>query len=182
VLIDDDQDSAVTAATEVLSRFPEHLARTHEPAMRAKLGLDPDREQDGDAELAGDLLALMREHRVDHTMAFRALGSAARGDAMPFTGLFAQPAAVEAWLGRWSSRLGADRVAVGAAMDRVNPIYIPRNHLVEEALAAATAGDLTLFDQLVEVVSQPFDARPGLARYAEPAPESFGPYQTFCGT
>ena len=54
--------------------------------------------------------------------------------------------------------------------------------LVEEALAAATEGDLTLFDRLVEVVSQPFDARPGLARYAEPAPESFGHYQTFCGT
>jgi uncharacterized protein YdiU (UPF0061 family) len=67
-------------------------------------------------------------------------------------------------------------------MDSVNPLYIPRNHRVEEALAAATAGDLAPFRRLVEVVSQPFDERPGLASYAEPAPESFGPYRTFCGT
>ena len=67
-------------------------------------------------------------------------------------------------------------------MDRVNPIYIPRNHLVEEALAAATAGDLEPFQRLVDVLAQPFDERPGLEAYAAPAPASFGAYQTFCGT
>ena len=68
------------------------------------------------------------------------------------------------------------------AMDRVNPVYIPRNHLVEEALAAATSGDLAPFERLGEVLAQPFDERAGLERYAEPAPDSFGPYQTYCGT
>jgi uncharacterized protein YdiU (UPF0061 family) len=68
-------------------------------------------------------------------------------------------------------------------MDRVNPVYIPRNHLVEEALAAATAGDLAPFERLVEVVIAPFEERPGLERYAAGAPEDFGAtYQTFCGT
>jgi uncharacterized protein YdiU (UPF0061 family) len=67
-------------------------------------------------------------------------------------------------------------------LDRANPVYIPRNHLVEEALTAATAGDLGPFEQLVSVVTCPFDVRPGLERYAEPAPEDFGRYTTFCGT
>jgi uncharacterized protein YdiU (UPF0061 family) len=67
-------------------------------------------------------------------------------------------------------------------MDRVNPIYIPRNHQVEDALTAATAGDLEPFRRLVDVLAQPFDERPGLEDYATPAPPSFGPYRTFCGT
>jgi uncharacterized protein YdiU (UPF0061 family) len=67
-------------------------------------------------------------------------------------------------------------------MDRTNPIYIPRNHLVEEALAAATAGDLGSMKQLLDAVTAPYDERPGLERYASPAPEDFGGYQTFCGT
>jgi uncharacterized protein YdiU (UPF0061 family) len=68
-------------------------------------------------------------------------------------------------------------------MDRVNPIYIPRNHRVEEALEAATAGDLDPFRQLLDVLVSPFDERPGLEHYATPAPRSFGAtYRTFCGT
>jgi uncharacterized protein YdiU (UPF0061 family) len=67
-------------------------------------------------------------------------------------------------------------------MDRVNPVYIPRNHLVEEALAAATGGDLDPFGRLLDVVTAPYGERPGLERYAAPAPRDFGTYRTFCGT
>jgi serine/tyrosine/threonine adenylyltransferase len=67
-------------------------------------------------------------------------------------------------------------------MDRVNPLYIPRNHLVEQALAAASEGDLDPLEQLLDAVTAPYQERPGLQRYAAPAPRDFGPYQTFCGT
>jgi uncharacterized protein YdiU (UPF0061 family) len=68
-------------------------------------------------------------------------------------------------------------------MDRVNPVYIARNHLVEEALAAATAGDLEPFERLLDVLALPFDERPGIERYGAPAPAGFGAsYRTFCGT
>jgi uncharacterized protein YdiU (UPF0061 family) len=67
-------------------------------------------------------------------------------------------------------------------MDRVNPIYIPRNHLVEEALAAATAGDLGPLQPLLDAVNAPYDERPGFERYASAAPEDFGTYRTYCGT
>ncbi len=67
-------------------------------------------------------------------------------------------------------------------MDRVNPVYIPRNHLVEEALAAATGGVLDPLERLLDAVTAPYDERPGLERYASPAPQEFGAYRTFCGT
>jgi uncharacterized protein YdiU (UPF0061 family) len=67
-------------------------------------------------------------------------------------------------------------------MDRVNPVYVPRNHLVEEALAAATAEDTAPFDELLAVLADPYVERPGLERFAQPAPPDFGRYRTFCGT
>ena len=67
-------------------------------------------------------------------------------------------------------------------MDRVNPVYIPRNHKVEEALDAAQNNDFEPFEKLLAVLQRPFERREGLAEYEDPAPEGFGPYRTFCGT
>ena len=69
-------------------------------------------------------------------------------------------------------------------MRAVNPIYIPRNHRVEEALASASDdGDLTLFERLLDVITHPYDERPGLEGYSQPAPREFTAcYKTFCGT
>jgi uncharacterized protein YdiU (UPF0061 family) len=179
-----EEDAAMTAAGEVLQSFPDHYHDHWLQGMRAKLGLvDGHREN---AALIDDLLALMRAQRVDYTSCFRALSSVVRGDAKPARSLFGEPSAFDAWSERWRKRLpsgGSDPHAITEAMDRVNPIYIPRNHLVEEALGAATVGDLQPFHRLLEVLAQPFDRRPGLEFYAEPAPPSFtGDYRTFCGT
>jgi uncharacterized protein YdiU (UPF0061 family) len=124
-----------------------------------------------------DLLGLLHVHRVDFTAFFRALSSAARENLGTAQALFVESSEFDAWAQRWLSR-GPDP----EAMDRTNPVYIPRNHLVEEALAAATGGDLGPLDALVDVLVQPYDERPGLEAYAEPAPPSFASYQTFCGT
>ena len=86
-----------------------------------------------------DLVTLMRDNHVDHTSFFRALGAAARGDAEPARRLFLDLPAFDDWVARWRA-LAPD----AEAMDRVNPVYVPRNHLVEEALDAATADDLGL--------------------------------------
>ncbi len=100
-------------------------------------------------------------------------------------GLFAASVEFDPWEARWRERLsaqGSDPAAVADAMDRVNPVYVPRNHQVEEALTMATVGDLELFERLLDVLARPFDERPGLDAYAAPAPPDFGDYQTFCGT
>ena len=130
---------------------------------------------------SNDLLGLLERSQVDCTSFFRQLSRAAWGDTEPARGLFSTNsedlAGFDQWLARWRA-LEPD----GEAMDRVNPVYIPRNHLVEEALAAATAGDLDPLHGLVSVLAAPFDERTGLERYAEPAPSDFGRYRTFCGT
>ncbi|MEV6495335.1 hypothetical protein AB0M20_42975, partial [Actinoplanes sp. NPDC051633] len=127
--------------------------------------------------LVDELLPRLQESRTDFTSFFRALAVAARGDIDPVRALFVDPVAAEDWVGRWRA-LGPD----AAAMDRVNPLYIPRNHLVEEALGAATDGDMGPFERLLEVVTEPYEQRPGLERFAAPAPPDFGAYRTFCGT
>jgi uncharacterized protein YdiU (UPF0061 family) len=128
---------------------------------------------------------MLHEQAVDYTSSFRALSAWLRGDAARAGSLFADRTAFDAWAGRWREQLAHERSdpgQVASAMDAVNPVYIPRNHLVEEALAAATAGDLEPFERLLDVLARPFDERPGLERYAEPAPAGWGTYRTFCGT
>jgi uncharacterized protein YdiU (UPF0061 family) len=127
--------------------------------------------------LISDLLAQLLQSRVDHTSFYRLLGRAAGGDVEPVRGLFVDLARFDRWLARWQA-LAPD----ADAMDRVNPVYIPRNHLVEEALTAATAGDLDPISRLLAAVTAPYAERPGLERYTEPAPDDFGAYRTFCGT
>jgi uncharacterized protein YdiU (UPF0061 family) len=151
--------------------------------MRAKLGLAEDPGDDG--ALVADVLAALQPQGVDFTSFFRALAATVRGERSGARDLFADRAPFDAWAARWSAELfreGRDPQVVAAAMDRVNPVYIPRNHLVEETLTAATSGDLEPFHRLLDVIGAPFDERPGLEAYAEPAPESFGRYVTYCGT
>jgi len=176
-LIHDDQEQAVALAVETLGCFREHYAAAWQAGTRAKLGLPAGLDDTVATGLVDELYELMRANHVDHTGMFRALGTAARGDAEMVRDLVLDRPGLDAWLARWLA-VGPD----GDAMDRVNPLYIPRNHLVEETLAAATVGDLAPLAGLLAAVRAPYDERAGLERYAEPAPEAFGDYQTFCGT
>ncbi len=172
-----DQDRAIALATESLDRLGPLYQAAWTSTMRAKLGLAPDVPDRVALPLAADLLAQLQQSGVDFTSLFRDLARAARGDVEPARDRFLDITAWDAWTDRWLA-LRPD----ATAMDRVNPVYIPRNHLVEEALGAATDGDLAAFDALLDAVRAPFAERPGLERYADPAPGDFGPYQTFCGT
>jgi len=187
-LLHEQQEQAVDIAVEALGDFRTQYAAAWSAGMRAKLGLaTSDVDEATSRTLVDDLLGLI-QGRADYTQFFRALGRAARGrvnsvdpvnpmDSVAPRDQVLDVAGFDAWTERWLA-LGPD----GAAMDRVNPVYIARNHLVEEALVAATGGDLAPFERLGEVLARPFEERPGLERYAEPAPESFGPYTTYCGT
>ena len=171
-LFDDDADVAIELATTTLQAFPERFQSAWSIAMRAKLGLAPD-DAAGD-ELVADLLALMQTNGVDYTGALRSLSAMLRGEE---SSLLGDGASV--WADRWRQQV----VSSPDELDRRNPIYVARNHIVEEALAAATAGDLAPFEQLLAVVTDPFTERPGLERYAAPAPPDFtAGYRTFCGT
>ena len=170
-----DQPSAIDAMMTVLEAFPDRFRAAWRAGMHAKLGLLPARAEDD--SLVDGLLTLLREDEVDWTSAFRALARVGRGDADALAMVASSPDRFGGWVDRWMA-LGPDP----ELMDRVNPVYIPRNHLVEEALGAATAGDLGPVQQLLDAVTRPFDERPGLETYAAPAPPGYGTHVTYCGT
>ncbi|GEL20011.1 protein adenylyltransferase SelO [Pseudonocardia asaccharolytica] len=168
-LIDENTDAAVEAAIDAVEGFTGRYESDWTAGMAAKLGLDAP-----DPPLTTDLLALLHAQRVDFTQFFRGLSAGSARD------LFLDREAFDAWARRREALLPADRAAVAAGMNRVNPVYIPRNHRVEEALTAAVGGDLAPFRRLLDVLTHPFDERPGLDGYAEPGPA--GRYVTYCGT
>ncbi|HJE91609.1 MAG TPA: YdiU family protein [Dietzia timorensis] len=181
-LLTDTPERGIELAEASLRRFPDLYTDAWRAGLAAKLGLSAGSASAGSAdgvppELLGDLMDLLTSHALDFTTFFRALARVTSDDRTPVTSLVSEPEALDAWLTRWLD-LSPDR----ELMDRTNPVYIPRNHLVEEALDAATGGDLAPFGTLLDAVTSPFTERAGFERYAQPAPEDFGPYTTYCGT
>ncbi|OZD85561.1 SELO family protein [Rhodococcus sp. 05-339-2] len=181
-LVNSTPDLAITALTAVLDTYGDRYRQHYGAAMAAKLGLD---EGAVDGALVDDLHRLLTDHRADWTLTFRALAENLRGNSVPFDSLV-PPDASRSWLESWRTAVsarGQDFSSVADGMDRVNPAYIPRNHLVDAALQAATTGDLGPFERLLEVVTSPFDRHDDRADYALPAPENFSAgFRTYCGT
>ncbi len=181
-----DQDKAVEIAQDTLAAYSPHFEAAYFGGLRRKIGLAT--EQDGDTTLVNDLLKLMADNAADFTLTFRRLADAAADPAADAAvrSLFTDPTTLDPWASRWRWRLGEegrDPAVIRDAMRAVNPAYIPRNHLVEAALnAAIERDDLGPFEQLLEVLSRPFDERAEFDRYSlPPAPEE-RVLQTFCGT
>lgn len=169
-------EDAAALARESLDRYAETVATVWREGMRDKLGLVG--EDDGDATLIGDLLEWMQATGADFTGTFRRASA-----SLPQGSPAVDDPTFSSWHGRWRARLGdRDPQEVAQAMDRVNPLYIPRNHKVEEALDAAVEGDLAPTQRLMKVLSRPFDHQPDADAFAEPAPDDFGPYETHCNT
>jgi len=175
-LFDTDEQQAVNAAMEVLNDFPATYERYWLHGMRAKLGLQT--EEAADAELVKGLLAWMHAAKADFTNTFRDLAS----EQVPFGDQYQQPGFL-AWHARWKERLtreGRPFAEVWATMNAVNPAYIPRNHRVEEALAAAERDDLAPLHELLAVLASPFEVKAEWVKYTLPDDDSG--YRTFCGT
>ncbi|HZV94073.1 MAG TPA: protein adenylyltransferase SelO family protein, partial [Caldimonas sp.] len=201
-LFADDDDEAAAQAMQVIEAFAPLYRNEWLAGQRAKLGLRAieGASDEADGALADDWLELLRVGRVDFTLAWRRLADAAAGDEAALRALFSgEASSPDGWLSRWRERCASEDGALasegrapitgaGAAradrMRRVNPWIIPRNHRVEEALAAASdEGDLGPFDRLLAALRSPWDENAGNARYGEPAPaEVTACYRTFCGT
>jgi uncharacterized protein YdiU (UPF0061 family) len=174
-LLAEDQDKALAEANAALATFNAAFSTALIGGLRRKFGLTT--AQEGDGELAQGFLNVLAEHGTDFTNAYRRLCDAAAGDDAGLRALFEDTSALDDWLKLWRQRLAAESSAVDgatrrAAMQAANPAYIPRNHRVEAALAAAIEDDdLAPFEELLTVLAKPFDERPELARYAEPPSE-----------
>jgi serine/tyrosine/threonine adenylyltransferase len=185
-LLSEDQSVAMAVAQEALDGFRPRFEATYLRGLRRKIGLSTN--QNGDDALTRDLLSRMAAGEADFTLTFRALCGAAAcpdGDEAVRT-LFQDGTTYDGWSTAWRSRLSQEPGPAGAhadAMRALNPVYIPRNHQVEAALAAAvTHGDYGPFETLLEVNSHPFEERPGMERFTLPPEPDQRVLQTFCGT
>lgn len=181
-LIDDDPGNALSAAGEALKIFPHRFYAHHTAGLRAKLGLIT--EEEGDAELIGDFLDGMKSAKADFTASFCALTEAAKTKS-PERPLSLVGPALSPWFIRWTERLErqhGSREEIVCLMRRANPVVIPRNHRVEEALAAAVSGDLTVMQRLLDVLANPFEETSANEVYRGVPQPGGTPYRTFCGT
>jgi uncharacterized protein YdiU (UPF0061 family) len=186
----DNTEAGVELAQSLLQSFVHQYEAAWLDGMRAKCGLTPVADTDqADRTLINRLLDVMAANHADFTLVFRHLSKL---DAEPSDNdqlvrqLFDQPSQFDDWAVQWRERLQQETAGTEqrqAAMQAVNPLYIPRNHQVEAAIRAAEdQGDFSVFHALHEVLQQPFDEQPGKESYdLPPAPEEVVQY-TFCGT
>jgi protein adenylyltransferase len=184
-LLSDDQDQAVEQAQTILADFPETFSAAYQAGLRRKIGLFDTR--DGDEALVQDLLDAMARGKADFTLTFRRLSEAAADASVDgkVRDLFAEPALFDEWATRWRRRIADEPRSPAerrAAMRAVNPAFIPRNHRIEAVIQAAVAGDYAPFEELVTVLSNPYDDQPAFAAYADPPEPDQRVLQTFCGT
>jgi uncharacterized protein YdiU (UPF0061 family) len=185
-LLAEDRDKAVALAQDAISAFVPAFETAYAQGLRRKLGLS--RSEPGDPALGQDLLACMASQGADFTLTFRRLCDAALGpeEERALCGLFADTAPINAWLPRWRQRLAGeegDPAEWRAAMRRANPLFIPRNHLVQEAIAAAeNEREFKPFESLLTVLMAPYDDQPGFERYVDPPRPDQIVHETFCGT
>ena len=169
-----------------LSGFAERFNTAYQVGLRRKLGLFTVRE--ADQALAQDLLDAMAKNQADFTLTFRRLSDAAldaSGDA-DIRQLFADPTAYDEWAVRWRQRISGepqDPAVRQTAMRAVNPAFIPRNHRVEAVIdAAVNRDDFAPFEELLTVLSKPYEDQPAFAGYAQAPEPHQRVLQTFCGT
>jgi serine/tyrosine/threonine adenylyltransferase len=178
-LIDENQDEAIKKAQELINRFPNLYFQKWYKMMFNKLGiLNPN---DKDRSLVDDLVALMEEQKLDYTNTFLYLTHNSATDCSIY-----QEANFVSWFNQWIERVYQHEelpLESFVLMERNNPAYIPRNHLVEEALqAAAFNDDLAPFERLLKVLKSPYTVTSGYQAYQAPPKNGNVGHQTFCGT
>ncbi|MEE8437939.1 MAG: protein adenylyltransferase SelO family protein, partial [Micropepsaceae bacterium] len=185
-LLGEDKDAGLKEAQDAIDAFvPQHEA-AYSAGLSCKLGLRQQRPEN--LALAQELLDQMATSGLDFTGTFRALSEAAASSdhEAVLRSRFADPGEFEDWVVKWRRRLDeevGDADNIRAVMAKTNPIFIPRNHLVEEAISAAeNDDDFSRFDTLMSVLAKPFEDQPSHSRYAEPPTPDQVVHQTFCGT
>ncbi|PKG58561.1 YdiU family protein [Shewanella sp. GutDb-MelDb] len=182
--INEDSDDAITQATDVIKGFWDVFKSHWLLGMRAKLGMTT--EVEGDYALCEQLLESMQAQAVDYTQLFRQLAVDLTSDSSDAEMLFSDPSLFIQWKVQWHERLRKEPLATAervTMMNAVNPVYIPRNHLVEAAIEAAEErSDYQPFEALISVLANPYTMQAGKEEFSLSAPASFGKFTTYCGT
>jgi len=175
-LIDKNEDDAIKIATESIDNFQNIYESKWLNMMRDKLGLFG--EDVNDKKLISDLLTWMENNKADYTNTFCYLMNIKINNDEIY-----QDNSFKNWSRQWQQRLSKNNNSKDKSLDLMkisNPIVIPRNHKVEEALDAANKGDLEIFNRLLSVINNPYNINKAIEDYQ--LPSSNNKYQTFCGT
>jgi serine/tyrosine/threonine adenylyltransferase len=182
-LINEKEEKATEIAKEKLSGFEKLFSDQYFKMMCNKLGIENPEENDG--MLIEELLNWMQQHEADYTNTFLAIEN---GGSFPYrseSGIYGQDSFIQ-WHERWKHRIDRNPGGIQRAkeiMQQHNPAFIPRNHLVEEALEAAASNDnYQVYHKLQDILSRPYDRPNELSSYQNPPPNGDTGYQTFCGT
>ena len=183
-LVHDEKEESIKLLTEVLQLIKPVYENFWLMNMRSKIGLS--KEDPKDYELINNFLEIMKDERADFTLAFRSLSKALTGDMAVARNLFNNSKKFDVWFMHWQERVSQENVPdedIVSAMNKINPIYIPRNHKVEEALFSAVhKNDMEPFSNLLSVLINPYEENEGNESYALPSPNPEIPFKTFCGT
>ncbi|PKE49689.1 protein adenylyltransferase SelO [Macrococcoides caseolyticum] len=166
-LIHTDGKEAIRLAESTLDKFQHSYMVYYRTLMGQTIGIKSPSEED--MILIDELLLLMEQYEMDYTNTFLNLQSEDISSLEPLS----------SWITKWKKRLKVEKNPI-QLMRKVNPVVIPRNHIVEEALDDAIHGDLSTVKALLQVLSQPFNSEHA-DKYKHPGPKD-KPYQTFCGT
>lgn len=177
-LLHPEESQALALANQAIDAFSPQFQNHWLGGMRRKLGLF--NEETEDATLIDRLLSWMEKTKADYTLTFARLttGTEEVKEGGP-------NAEFEAWHRDWLARLGRQpqsRAESEQLRRSHNPVFIPRNHLVEAALTAAEKGNLSLTERLLEILSRPFADGTHAPEYCSPPPFGASRYRTFCGT
>ena len=176
-LIDKNEEAAIKIATDVIDNFQNIYEKKWLNMMRDKLGLFG--EDKNDRKLIDDLLNWMEKHKIDYTNTFCHLMEIKIDD-----NTYKEEAFIT-WFEEWKKRSklnNSSKEKQIELMKKNNPIVIPRNHKVEEALSEAYNGNLEKMNKLNNVLKNPYSNQEDIAEYQVPAPMTDEKYQTFCGT
>ena len=183
-LVHKDQNEAIKLLTEVLQLIKPVYTNYWLSSMRSKIGLS--KEDQDDINLISQLLNLMKINKVDFTLCFRYLSKALVGDIKSIKNLFKNDIAFDNWMTLWKERVSQESISdekIASSMNAVNPLYIPRNHKVEEALEAAVFdNNMKPFLKLHDILKNPYDEIKEFHEYEKPVKNSSVGYKTFCGT
>ena len=181
-LIDSNQETAIELASAVLAKFSTGYQEALTRRFNAKIGLDSSSQEDW--KLAQTLLNIMADAKADFTRTFRHLTLAAKSkDDSSFLTLFGDDTKINTWMSQWKQRVGMeDSKASVNCMQQSNPILIPRNHRIEQAIQAAYRNDFGPFHELHNALKEPYSDRPQFKEYELPPKPEEVVQATFCGT
>ena len=181
-LIDDEEQKSIEKLTEVLQLVMPSYEKYFYSEMGKKLGIDPINQSN--MNLIKDYLKILDSNSIDFTLSFRDLSKILKKTKSIEDSVFKNSDDFKKWTENWIIKIISEKTNlkdITKKMDLTNPCYIPRNHIIEDALKNAINDDMTLIMEILQLYKNPFEENRNFEVFTKPS-KANEPYVTFCGT